>query len=243
MNAQSATVRVGTPGAVYLSRRDAGQLLGVSVADAIPPESRSKALVLGIARGGVVVAAEVARTLAAELDVLVVRKIGAPGAPELGIGAATADGVFVLLPETKHMRGVTPEYVHRTAAHAIDRARQLERTLRADRPAPIITGRTVVLVDDGLATGSTARAALRSVSHLGPSRVIYAAPVGAVQACRQLEHEVSLLLCPLRLDNLRAVSRSYQEFEQVDAQEVTALLASARAGLGTSALRPVSVAA
>jgi putative phosphoribosyl transferase len=219
--------------ALYETRQQAGQVLGAAVARLVSCERPGRILVLGIARGGVAVAAEVARELDAELDVLVVRKIGAPGAPELGIGAVTADGVLVVLPEARHMRSVTPDYLHRTASHAIDRAREMEHALREGRPPPAVAGRTVVLVDDGLAMGSTAQAAVRSVSRLGPSRIVFAVPVGAQEACNRLRHDAGLLVCPVEVRNLLAISQSYGEFDQVETQEVIALLANARRRLAT----------
>ncbi|MEO6713832.1 MAG: phosphoribosyltransferase [Mycobacteriales bacterium] len=184
---------------------------------------RTGLLVLGLPRGGVPVAAQVAHALGAELDICLVRKLGAPGRPELAMGAVAAGGVTVLSPDVLSSYSVTEEQLAQVAAseHEV-----LERQLAAYRsgPAPDVSGRTVILVDDGLATGATMRAACGAMRLHSPARLIVAvpvAPVGAATAFIEVADEVVVAVTP---DQFRAVGEWYDDFEQTTDDEVRALL-------------------
>lgn len=207
----------------FRDRREAGARLSERLAAYRDAET----LVLGIPRGGVVVAAEVARRLGAELDVVVARKLGAPGQPELAIGAVTADGERILNEELVSELGVSPAYLELVTTEERAEAEQRERRFRGGRAAPRMEGRVVVLVDDGLATGATMRAAVRSVRRHHPARLVVAVPVGAPEACDALRREADEVVCLLEPELLFAVGLYYQRFEQTDDEEVRRLLREA----------------
>jgi predicted phosphoribosyltransferase len=175
---------------LYHDRRSAGAAL----ADALATYRGRDALVLDPG-GGVPVAAEVARILDGELDVVVARKLGAPGYPELAIGAVTANGGQFLNDDVIRELRVSQQYIENEIAAQMAEARSREIRFRGGRAAPSIAGRTVLVVDDGLATGATMRAAVRSVRKAAPARLVVAVPVGSTQACEALRHEADQLLC------------------------------------------------
>lgn len=187
------------------------------------------ALVLGIPRGGVVVAAEVARHLEGELNIVVARKLGAPGQEELAIGAVTANGGQYLNEEMIAALGVTPAYLEAEIAKQMAEARRREESLRGTAPAPEISGRLVIVVDDGLATGATARAAVRSVRRQQPAQVVLAVPVGSREACETLRQEVDDLVCLAVPEPFIAVGLWYENFEQTSDEEVRRLVEGAYA--------------
>lgn len=181
-------------------------------------------VVLGIPRGGVPVAAEVARRLDGELDVVVARKLGAPRHEELAIGAVTADGGRFLNDDVIRALGVTDEYLSRVTEEQMREARSREQRFRGGRaPAPL-AGRTVILVDDGLATGATMRAAVRAVRARAPARLVVAVPVGAASTCTTLAGESDEVVCPSQPEPFVAIGLHYLDFEQVGDDEVVALL-------------------
>ena len=184
----------------------------------------SKALVLGIPRGGVPIAAEVARRLDADLDVIVARKLGSPISPELAIGAVTANGGRYLNEEIIDELGVSAEYLERVTTEQSAEAQRREARFRGGRPEFEIRGRVVIVVDDGLATGATMRAAVRSVRTGHPARLIVAVPVGPVSTCADLRHEVDEVVCLYELDPFWAVGLYYQHFEPTEDAEVTRIL-------------------
>ncbi len=215
----------------FRDRAHAGQAL----ADRLGTYRGTDALVLGIPRGGVVVAAEVARRLDAELDVVVARKLGSPISAELAIGAVTANGGRFLNEEIIRELGVSDTYLKAVTAVQMGEAQQREDRFRGGRPAPRIAGRTVILVDDGLATGATMRAAVRSVRQRSPAKLVAAVPVGSREACAALRAEVDELVCPYEPEYFGAVGSFYREFEPTEDSEVQRLLEESRAPLAAGA--------
>lgn len=213
----------------FADRCDAGRALARALlADGAAAGPPPGPVVLGLPRGGVVVAAEVATALDAPLDVLVVRKLGLPGQAELAMGALAAAGG-----EVETVRTVVAAEVD-DAAFAAVRDRELaelrrrEQAYRAGRPPVPLTGRPVVLVDDGLATGATMRAAVAAVARLGPASVTVAVPVGSPRACAELAPSVDRVLCLLCPQPFRAVGQAYRDFAATPDEEVDAVLAASR---------------
>ncbi len=204
----------------FADRRDAGRQLAVHLEHL---RDRNP-LIIGLPRGGVVVAAEVANALNADLDILVVRKVGAPGQPELGLGAAAEGGVLLLNRALMRQMRITKEQLQAS----IDRANEeLEERLQLYRGArqPIeLEGRTVILVDDGLATGGTARAAIGAIQHLGAGSIVLAVPVGAPSTIRDIEPLVEAVVCISAPHMLRSIGQHYDNFSQTSDAEVVALL-------------------
>ncbi len=196
--------------ALFDDRRDAGLLLARALA------GERDAVVVGLARGGVVVAAEVAHALGLPLDVVAVRKVGHPRQREYALGAVAPGGGFYL----RDRDGLTADAL----AAAQDDAEELDRTLHAGREPVPLDGRTCILVDDGLATGASMIAAIRWARARGASRVVAAAPVGARQSIAALREEADSVVCPHELDDLVAVGIWYRRFDQVGDAEVAALL-------------------
>lgn len=183
---------------------------------------------LGLPRGGVVLAYEVARALDAPLDVWVVRKVGAPFEPELGIGAVAEGGELVLNREALAILDMSEEEVERLAVPEAEEVERRVRLFRGDRPAPEIRGRTVILVDDGIATGGTMQAAIHAVRKRGPARIVLAVPVAATDTLERLRPEVDDVVCLLPTPDLVAIGMWYRDFDQVSSEEVQDLLQRAR---------------
>jgi len=193
-------------------------------------------LVLGLPRGGIPVAAEVARRLAAELDAFTVRKLGAPRQPEFAIGAIATGGIQVVNQTAlRRLRLSEADVAGIAEREGRELARQ-ERAYRDDRPPPAATGRTVVLVDDGVATGATMVAAARTLRTAGPALLVAAAPVASVPGAAALEPEVDALVCLATPADFTAVGACYRNFDPTTDDEVRALLASSDPPL--SAPRP-----
>ena len=209
---------------LFVDRADAGAKLATALTEFAGPE----AIVLGIPRGGVVVAAAVARALGLPLDAVVARKLGAPDQPELAIGAVTAEGGRYLDEATVRLLQVTPQYLAAVTSAEQAEARRRERRYRGDRPLPDVTDRTVVLVDDGLATGATMRAAARSLRAQRPARLVIAAPVGSAQTVAALAPEADVVVCPHTPEPFYAVGVFYEQFDPVSDEEVERLLADER---------------
>ena len=205
----------------FRDRRDAGRQLG----EALAP--RRDALVLGLPRGGIPVAYEVARALRAPLDVFLVRKLGVPGHEELAMGAIASGGIQVLNDDVVSQLGLGPPTIARVrAAEEVELSRR-EREYRGARPPVSLTGRTVILVDDGLATGSTMRAAAVAVRQKKPAKIVVAVPVGAPTTCSELRKEADEVVCLYSPSAFQAVGQFYEDFAQTTDGEVNALLASA----------------
>jgi putative phosphoribosyl transferase len=220
LGADHAT-QLATP---FRDRADAGGRL----AEHLTTYRGQHPLVLGIPRGGVPVAAEVARALDAELDVVVARKLRAPISAELAIGAVTSDGGRYLNDSMLRELGVGNRYVDRATQAEMAEAARREARFRAGAAAPTIAGRVVILVDDGLATGATMIAAARSVRAHSPARLIVAVPVGSADACAALRHEADEVLCLTTPEPFWAVGAHYDDFRQTEDDEVEQLLHDAR---------------
>ena len=213
---------------LFADRVDAGQRLAMLL---LPYRDESP-IVLGLPRGGVPVAFEVARALKAPLDVLVVRKVGAPDQPELGLGAIAEGGALYLDHQLMRQVGASEtevaEIAERKAAEVVERV----RLFRGARPQPDVRGRTVILVDDGIATGGTVHAAVKALRALEPRRIVLAVPVSSSQALDALAGEVDECVCVETSDHLGAIGLFYEDFTQTTDQEVVQLIERARGWLG-----------
>ena len=198
---------------------------------------RDNVLVLGLPRGGVPVASEVAQALDAQLDVFVVRKLGVPGHEELAMGAIASGGTRVLNDEVVNGLGIDDETIARAVAAENAELERRERTYRGDRGPVEVEGRTVLLVDDGLATGSTMRAAVLAVRARNPDRTVVAVPVAAEHTCAELRADVDEIVCVQTPDPFDAVGLWYDDFAPTSDEEVRALLEDAAAERGARARR------
>nr|WP_158887177.1 phosphoribosyltransferase family protein [Amycolatopsis anabasis] len=208
----------------YADRRAGGQALAALLRD----RDWHEPVVLGIARGGVPVAAVVAGELDAGLDVVVARKIGAPGRPELGIGAVTAHGPPIYDENALYALDLSRAELTPACERERAEARRRVAAYQHGREPEELHGRDVIVVDDGLATGVTATAALRAVRERQPRRALFAAPVGAPSAVRKLREEADEVVCAAQPDRFRAVGQWYRNFRQTPDDEVVALLAADR---------------
>jgi putative phosphoribosyl transferase len=205
----------------FVDRSDAGRQLAEALAGY---RDSSDLLVLALPRGGVPVAAEVARSLDAPLDLMMVRKLGVPWHRELAMGAVATGGVRVLNDEVVSGLGIKPEELDAVTLAERRELQRRQQAYRGDRPQPEIEGRTVIIVDDGLATGSTMRAAITAVKEQGPNRVVVAVPVAPPETCEDLEAEVDDLVCLQSPDQFMAIGLWYESFPPVSDDEVRALL-------------------
>lgn len=185
---------------------------------------REDVTVLALPRGGVPVAYEVAHALGAPLDVFVVRKLGVPGHEELAMGAIASGGALVLDQGLVQGLGISREQIERAVAQELRELERREDAYRRGRDPPELSGRTVILVDDGLATGSTMRAAAEAVKQLDPARIVVAVPVAPPETCDELREVVDDVVCGLTPSPFQAVGRWYQDFSQTSDAEVRELL-------------------
>jgi putative phosphoribosyl transferase len=205
----------------FRNRTEAGQLLARKLrryAD------RPDIIVLALPRGGVPVAYEVAKALRAPLDVFLVRKLGVPGQEELAMGAIATGGIRVLNEDVVRELKIPPRVIDSVAAKEAQELERRERLYRGERPAPDVNGRTVILVDDGLATGSSMRAAVAALRQKNPRRIVVAVPIAAAATCRELESEVDEIVCYETPEPFYSVGLWYEDFSQTTDEEIRQLL-------------------
>jgi predicted phosphoribosyltransferase len=206
----------------YSNRREAGRYLGELLEKYA---GRDDVVVLALPRGGVPVAYEVARVLGAPLDVFTVRKLGVPGNPELAMGAIATGGVVVLDQRLIQLLGIDQSQVKQAVAAEMRELGRREAAYRGSRGPPDLTGKTVILVDDGLATGSTMRAAVLAIRELHPARIVVAVPVAAEETCDAFRDVVDEIVCGVTPRPFHAVGLWYDDFTQTSDHEVRELLA------------------
>ena len=205
----------------FSDRREAGREL----ARLLPASLRSDdVVVLALPRGGVPVAFEIAQVLGAPLDVFLVRKLGTPGHPELAMGAIASGGIRVLNDEVVEYLNIPADLIDAVAEREQAELERREAAYRQGRPMPSLRNRTIILVDDGLATGSTMKAAVEAAKHEQPTRVIVAVPVGAPETCRELGKRADEVICARMPTPFSAVGQWYRDFTQTTDEEVKTLL-------------------
>lgn len=210
----------------FIDRTQAGKLL----AEALNEYRNTDCIVIAIPRGGVVVAYEAAMELNAPLDVIVPRKIGAPGQPELAVGAVASwgDHQRIIDKDTTRMLGVSEEYISQEVNRQVSEINRRLETYRGTTEPPYVEGRTVILIDDGIATGYTTRAAILALRHLDAERIILAVPVGPPDTIQALQHDVDKVICLKTPVPFMAVGYWYRNFDQTTDDEVIDLLTKAR---------------
>jgi predicted phosphoribosyltransferase len=215
----------------FLDRRDAGRVLAERLRHYA---SREDVLVLALPRGGVPVAYEVARALDVPLDLFLVRKLGLPGHEEFAIGAIASGGVRVVNEELLQEFGIDDALLDEITRRESAELERRERRYRGDRAPPDVEGRTVILIDDGLATGSTMRAAVAALRAERPEKIIVAVPTAARETCDELRPEVDEMICATTPEPFLAVGLWYADFAQTTDEEVHTLLATTRPSSSTS---------
>jgi putative phosphoribosyl transferase len=206
---------------LFRDRADAGHQLAAKLTHYA---GRDDVVVLALPRGGVPVGAAVAAALAAPLDVFLVRKLGVPGQEELAMGAIASGGVRVENASVVRQLDIPARVIHAVAERELRELERREAAYRGNRPPPAVRGKTIILVDDGLATGSTMRAAVAAMRQLGAGRVVVAVPVGAAETCAALAGEADEVVCGHTPDPLHAVGLWYDDFCQTTDDEVRELL-------------------
>jgi predicted phosphoribosyltransferase len=205
----------------FKSRQEAGKLLAKKLKD-----YGNNCLVLAIPRGGVAVGAEIARALSCPLDVIITRKLGAPGNPELAIGATTSRGGIVLDRELMDRLGITQNYIHSEHKEQLAEARRREK-LYSRGKEPEIEGKTVILVDDGIATGATIEAAIEALRGGKPSKIIIAVPVAPPATVKRLKHQIDDFVVITSPESFWAIGEFYEDFPQITDEEVIKTLEEA----------------
>ena len=208
----------------FSNRAEAGRFLAEKLGNYA---ERDDVIVLGLPRGGVPVAYEVAQRLRVPLDVFIVRKLGVPGFEELAAGAIASGGVRVLNEDVVRALPHADEIIESVTARETAELERREQSYRNGRPPPELRDRNVILVDDGLATGATMRAAVAALRRRGAAKIIVAVPVGAPETCRELEELVDETVCAIAPEFFQAVGQYYQDFSQTSDEEVRELLAGA----------------
>jgi putative phosphoribosyl transferase len=218
---------------IFRDRTDAGQHLAASLAKYA---NRSDVLVLALPRGGVPVAYEVAKQLGAPLDVFLVRKLGVPGHEELAMGAIATGGVRVINEDIVRYLKIPGEVIDAVAESEAQELERREHAYRNDRPPPDVKGRVVILIDDGLATGSTMRAAAAALRKQNPARIVVAVPVSSPETCDEFRSEVDEIVCAVTPEPFRGVGMWYEDFSQTTDEEVRELLERARQSVAPRAI-------
>jgi len=208
----------------FFNRTEAGQFLAENLSSYA---NRDDVIVLGLPRGGVPVAAEVAKRLNAPLDVFVVRKLGLPGHPELAMGAIASDGVRVFNGEVVNALRIPDEVIDAVSTEEFVELERREKAYRAGLPSLDVEGKTVIVVDDGIATGSTMLAAVSALRQLSAARIVVAAPVIAASACREIQRQADEVVAVRIPERFYAVGQWYEDFSQTSDEEVRDLLAQA----------------
>ena len=211
---------------IFRDRVHAGQLLAQAL---MKYADRDDVIVLGLPRGGVPVAYEMAKKLLAPLDVIVVRKLGVPGYEELAMGAIASGGVRVINQQVVRAAGISQDAIETSAAAQLQELHRRELAYRGHTGAPEIEDKTVILVDDGIATGSTIRAAVQALRQQEPKQIIIAVPTASSDSCAMLEPMVDEFIALVTPDEFSAVGQWYEDFSQTTDAEVTQLLAKAAA--------------
>jgi putative phosphoribosyl transferase len=206
---------------VFKDRRAAGRELASALASY---KDRPDVLVLALPRGGVVVASEIVKALNLPLDLVLVRKIGAPFDAELAIGAVACPDVCVLNRDVIEMLGIAPPVIASLVSAEQAELRRRNHVYRQDRAPPVLEGRTAILVDDGIATGADMRAALELVTAQKPAEIVLAVPVAAFEAVEEFKGKVAAIVCPLVLRPLLSIGSVYEDFAQIEDEEVLDLL-------------------
>jgi putative phosphoribosyl transferase len=207
----------------FADRTDAGRQLAAAL---LAYANRPDVVVLGLPRGGVPIAAEVARALTVPFDVFLVRKLGVPGHDELAMGAIAAGGVEILNQDVIHALRISPALVERVAARERAELQRRDAVFRGGQPLTDVRGLTVILVDDGLATGSTMQAAIAALRGMDPAKIVAAAPVGAVETCARLRGLADDVVCLSTPPRFEAVGQWYDDFTQTTDEEVRRLLSA-----------------
>jgi putative phosphoribosyl transferase len=208
----------------FRDRRDAGRKLAPKLSAYV---ERPNILLLALPRGGVPVAYEIAIALNAPLDIFIVRKLGLPGREELAIGAIASGGVRVLNNDVIRMLSVPEEVINFVVKHELQELQRRENLYRGDRPPPEVRDRTVILVDDGLATGASMRAAVAGLRAQHPARIVIAVPAASPETCKAFQSEVDEIVCAITPEPFYGVGRWYEDFSQVTDEEVRILLQEA----------------
>src|SRR5438270_911751 len=209
---------------IFPDRAEAGRMLGLKLSKYA---GRDEVIVLGLRRGGVPVAYEVAQALRVPLDVFIVRKLGVPGFEELAVGAIGSGGVRVLNEDVARALPNADEIIESITQREMIELQRREEKYRDGRPAPEISGRTAILIDDGLATGATMRAAVKALRQRGAAKIVVAVPVGPPETCREFEDEADEVVCASAPEFFQAVGQYYEDFSQTSDDEVRQLLAKA----------------
>jgi putative phosphoribosyl transferase len=209
---------------VFHDRFDAGRLLAKKL---LHYRDQPDLLVLALPRGGVPVASEVAKAVDAPLDVFLVRKLGLPGHPELAMGAVATGDLRVLNEDLVDSLSISDSVIERVAQRELEVLRRQEERFRGQRPPPTIEGRTVILVDDGLATGSTMRAAVEAIRQQHPRRLVVAVPIGAASTCDEFSRDVDEIVAVACPEDFHAVALWYEDFSQTPDELVVSLLQEA----------------
>src|SRR5207302_928551 len=208
----------------FPNRAEAGRVLGFKLSQYA---GRDDVIVLGLPRGGVPVAYEVARALRVPLDVFIVRKLGVPGFEELAVGAIASGGVRVLNEDVARALPNADEIIESVTAKETAELQRREQSYRDGRPAPELRDKTIILIDDGLGTGATMRAAVKALRQRGAAKIVVAVPVGPPDTCREFEDEADEVVCASEPEFFQAVGQYYEDFSQTSDEEVRELLARA----------------